>query len=75
MTSARAYPDPDLLNQSLSVCMAEILSDQEIVDIKNAFSEVDADRDGIIAASQLRAVLKLLGENPTDADLQVPLTG
>ncbi len=50
--------------------MADILTGQEIANIKNAFSAVDTDMDGVIAPNQLGKVLKLLGENPTDADLQ-----
>ena len=36
-----------------------------------AFNAVDDNNDGIIGANQLGRVLKLLGENPTDAVLQV----
>lgn len=52
--------------------MAGILSESQIADIIDAFNAVDDDRDGIIPSSKLGAVLKRLGENPTDADVQVP---
>ena len=51
--------------------MAEVLSEDQIGKIVDAFNTVDTDKDGAIASSQLRHVLKLLDENPTDADLQV----
>ena len=50
--------------------MAYRLSEEQIGQIIDAFNTVDTDRDGVIAASHLGKVLKLLGENPTDADLQ-----
>ncbi len=53
--------------------MADVLTDSQIGEIMAAFNAVDADNDGIIGANQLGMVLKLLGENPTDAVLQVLL--
>ena len=50
--------------------MADVLNEDQIGEIIDAFNAVDADHDGIIQASALGGVLKLLGENPTDADLQ-----
>ena len=50
---------------------SEILTGERFSEIKEAFNTVDSDRDGIIMASQLGSVLRHLGQNPTDADLQV----
>ncbi len=51
--------------------MADVLTDAQIGEIMAAFNTVDDNNDGIICANQLGMVLKLLGENPTDAVLQV----
>ena len=59
------------LLQSKQVVMADTLPDTQIGQIIDAFNTVDTDNDGVIQSSQLGNVLKLLGENPTDADLQV----
>jgi hypothetical protein len=50
--------------------MADLLTDEQIGEIIDAFNAVDDDNDGVINANQLGRVLKLLGENPTVADLQ-----
>jgi hypothetical protein len=51
--------------------MADILNETQIKEVQDAFCAVDTDSDGIIMAGELGAVLRLLGENPSDADLQV----
>ncbi len=51
--------------------MAEFLSESQILQIQKAFKEVDTDADGVITTHDLRSVLRILDENPTDADLQV----
>jgi Ca2+-binding EF-hand superfamily protein len=37
---------------------------------QEAFGEVDHDRDGIIASRELESVLRFLGQNPSEAELQ-----
>ena len=51
--------------------MADVLSDTQIGEIIDAFNAVDTDNDGVITSGNMGKVLKLLGENPTDAELQV----
>ena len=51
--------------------MADILTEAQVGEIQEAFTTVDTDADGVIASSDLGSVLRLLGQNPTDAELQV----
>ena len=39
--------------------------------MQEAFCAVDSDKDGVIAAKDLENVLRFLGQNPSDAELQV----
>ena len=55
----------------LTIIMADVLSDTQIGEIIDAFNAVDTDNDGVITSGNMGKVLKLLGENPTDAELQV----
>ena len=50
--------------------MADILSETQVAEFQDAFADI-ADRGGFIASSQLGAVLRRLGQNPTDAEIQV----
>lgn len=38
-------------------------------DLKEAFDEIDFDRNGFIGVSELRYMLMLIGENPSDAEI------
>ena len=51
--------------------MADFLTETQIGEIQNAYNAIDTDADGIIATSDLGSLLRLLGQNPTDAELQV----
>ena len=51
--------------------MADILNEKQIGDLIDAFNSVDDDNDGVIASTKLGAVLRVMGQNPTVADLQV----
>ncbi len=51
--------------------MADFLTENQIGEIQKAYNAVDTDADGIILTSDLGHVLRLLGQNPTDAELQV----
>ena len=51
--------------------MSEILNEKQIGDLIDAFQSVDEDNDGVILATKLGAVLRVMGQNPTVADLQV----
>lgn len=43
---------------------------EQIRDFKRTFRQFDKDGDGHIHSKELRAALRDLGQNPTDADLQ-----
>ena len=49
------------------------MSESQILELQKAFSAVDTDADGVISTQDLRPLLRILDQNPTDADLQVSL--
>ena len=51
--------------------MADLLSESQIREIQEAFCSVDSEKTGMVRTSDLGKVLRLLGQNPTDAELQV----
>ncbi|NXA79820.1 CALMS protein, partial [Thryothorus ludovicianus] len=50
--------------------MAERLSEEKIAEFKEAFSLFDRDSDGCISTKELGTVMRSLGQNPTEAELQ-----
>jgi len=50
--------------------MADVLNEYQVGQFQDAFSECDTDKDGFIASSQLGQVLRQIGQNPTDAEIQ-----
>lgn len=50
--------------------MAEQLSEEQISEFKEAFSLFDKDGDGTITSKELGIVMRSLGQNPTEAELQ-----
>ncbi|KAL2308873.1 hypothetical protein Nmel_005043, partial [Mimus melanotis] len=50
--------------------MAERLSEEKIAEFKEAFSLFDRDGDGCITTRELGTVMRSLGQNPTEAELQ-----
>ncbi|KDQ52196.1 hypothetical protein JAAARDRAFT_198378 [Jaapia argillacea MUCL 33604] len=50
--------------------MADILSEEDISEIKEQFAIFDKDGDGIFTARDLGSVMRSLGQNPTKAELQ-----
>ncbi|NWS31296.1 CALMS protein, partial [Phainopepla nitens] len=50
--------------------MAERLSEEKIAEFKEAFSLFDRDGDGCITTKELGTVMRSLGQNPTEAELQ-----
>ena len=50
--------------------MAEQLSDEQVAEFKEAFALFDKDGDGKITTKELGTVMRSLGQNPTEAELQ-----
>ncbi|XP_064402576.1 calmodulin-beta [Halichondria panicea] len=50
--------------------MADQLSEEQIAEFKEAFSLFDKDGDGTITTKELGTVMRSLGQNPTEAELQ-----
>jgi len=50
--------------------MADQLSEEQISEFKEAFSLFDKDGDGTITTIELGTVMRSLGQNPTEAELQ-----
>uniref|UniRef100_A0A8C5WFU5 EF-hand domain-containing protein n=1 Tax=Leptobrachium leishanense TaxID=445787 RepID=A0A8C5WFU5_9ANUR len=50
--------------------MANKLSEEQIAEFKEAFSQFDKDSDGAITIDELGTVMRSLGQNPTEAELQ-----
>ena len=54
--------------------MADQLSNEQIAEFKEAFSLFDKDGDGSITTKELGTVMRSLGQNPTEAELQDMIT-
>jgi len=50
--------------------MADFLTETQIGEIQNAYNTIDTDADGIILTSEMGTLLRHLGQNPSDAELQ-----
>ncbi|KAK3809400.1 MAG: putative calmodulin [Benniella sp.] len=50
--------------------MADSLTDDQISEFKEAFALFDKDGDGTITTKELGAVMRSLGQNPTESELQ-----
>lgn len=50
--------------------MADVLNETQVAEYQDAFSALDTDHDGFIRSSQLGQILRAIGENPTDAEVQ-----
>ena len=56
-----------------TAAMADQLTEEQIAEFKEAFSLFDKDGDGTITTKELGTVMRSLGQNPTEAELQVTL--
>ena len=54
----------------LFVFQADQLTEEQIAEFKEAFSLFDKDGDGTITTKELGTVMRSLGQNPTEAELQ-----
>ncbi|CAH2224281.1 calmodulin [Pelobates cultripes] len=54
--------------------MAEHLTPEQIEEFKEAFSLFDKDGDGAITTKELGTVMRSLGQNPTEAELQATIS-
>ena len=52
----------------------DFLSEEQIGEFQDAFCNFDTDHDGIINSRELGSVLRQIGQNPTEAELQVSLS-
>ena len=50
--------------------MADQLTEEQIAEFKEAFSLFDKDGDGTITTKELGTVMRSLGQNPTEAEVQ-----
>ena len=53
--------------------MADKLTEEQITEFKEAFALFDKDNDGTITCKELGTVMRSLGQNPTEAELQVSI--
>ena len=53
-----------------SACACAQLTEEQIAEFKEAFSLFDKDGDGTITTKELGTVMRSLGQNPTEAELQ-----
>ncbi|KAI1240631.1 Calmodulin, partial [Lamprotornis superbus] len=56
--------------QEASLREADQLTEEQIAEFKEAFSLFDKDGDGTITTKELGTVMRSLGQNPTEAELQ-----
>uniref|UniRef100_A0A674MS98 Calmodulin 3b (phosphorylase kinase, delta) n=4 Tax=Clupeocephala TaxID=186625 RepID=A0A674MS98_TAKRU len=52
------------------LAQADQLTEEQIAEFKEAFSLFDKDGDGTITTKELGTVMRSLGQNPTEAELQ-----
>ena len=59
-----------LIRISVITLQADQLTEEQIAEFKEAFSLFDKDGDGTITTKELGTVMRSLGQNPTEAELQ-----
>ena len=63
-------PRPHQPTTQTQTTMADQLTEEQIAEFKEAFSLFDKDGDGTITTKELGTVMRSLGQNPTEAELQ-----
>ncbi|RXM34429.1 Calmodulin [Acipenser ruthenus] len=58
------------MEADISALQADQLTEEQIAEFKEAFSLFDKDGDGTITTKELGTVMRSLGQNPTEAELQ-----
>lgn len=58
------------MHEILVLLQADQLTEEQIAEFKEAFSLFDKDGDGTITTKELGTVMRSLGQNPTEAELQ-----
>ena len=66
----RARPETETYVRTLDLPQADQLTEEQIAEFKEAFSLFDKDGDGTITTKELGTVMRSLGQNPTEAELQ-----
>merc|ERR1711865_1194211 len=61
---------PRHADKHISIMGDDQLTEEQIAEFKEAFSLFDKDGDGTIATKELGTVMRSLGQNPTEAELQ-----
>merc|ERR1712156_1335923 len=68
--SFKSISGKHLPSNPLTSAMADQLTEEQIAEFKEAFSLFDKDGDGTITTKELGTVMRSLGQNPTEAELQ-----
>ena len=66
----RLSHDADAFTLCVTPLAADQLTEEQIAEFKEAFSLFDKDGDGTITTKELGTVMRSLGQNPTEAELQ-----
>lgn len=70
MWCSTLLPSFSLITNVLHPFQADQLTEEQIAEFKEAFSLFDKDGDGTITTKELGTVMRSLGQNPTEAELQ-----
>lgn len=69
-TFHKKFLEKCFVNDVIVFIQADQLTEEQIAEFKEAFSLFDKDGDGTITTKELGTVMRSLGQNPTEAELQ-----